>query len=246
MKRPQVLLFVLIAFLTLVLTSCSGILGGGSTSGGWSGTAFDDGIVYTGTRDGRVVAVNSSSGDILWSYAITTTTSGGLSCSQGSAATTLYTTPIADGDLVYIGTYSGRVLALNTLARSQNLDFPQQRYGEWHWDGPIGNVKYNAVVADLLVSGDSIYVSNSNGRVYSLDREFGDQNWESDILDERHRKLWASPVILGDALYVGTLDGHICGLSLVGGELLDWSFESEAGFASSPVTWARLIAISML
>ncbi|GAF89622.1 unnamed protein product, partial [marine sediment metagenome] len=144
-------------------------------------------------------------------------------------------TPVVDRDMVYIGTYSGQVLALNTLARSQNLTFPQPRYGEWKWDCPIDNAKSNAIVADLLLSEDAIYVSSSNGRVYSLDKEFGVSNWESKILDEKHRKLWTSPVIPGDTLYVSTFDGHIYALSLETGELLDWSFEAEAGFASSPV-----------
>jgi outer membrane protein assembly factor BamB len=34
---------------------------------------------------------------------------------------------------------------------------------------------------------------------------------------------------------VSTFDGHIYALSVETGELLDWSFESEAGLASSPV-----------
>ena len=235
MKQPNILLLVVIALLPLMLVSCS-LLGGAPAPGGWSGTAFDDGIIYAGTRDGRVVAVNSSTQDVLWSYAIITTGSSGMSCGETSAATRIYTTPIADGDLVYVGTYSGQVLAFSSLARSQNLTFPQQRYGEWKWDCPIGDAKINAIVADLLVSGDAIYVSSSNGRVYSLAQEFGDLNWESEILDERHRKLWTSGVTQGDALYVSTLDGGIYALSLESGQLLpDRSFKSETGFASPPV-----------
>jgi outer membrane protein assembly factor BamB len=74
-----------------------------------------------------------------------------------------------------------------------------------------------------------------------LDKEFGDLNWESKVLDEKHRKLWTSPVIHGDTLYVSTFDGHIYALSVETGELLDWSFESQAGFASSPVIYKDTI-----
>jgi outer membrane protein assembly factor BamB len=218
MKQPKILFLVVIALLPLVLVSC--ISGRVQVAGGWSGTVFRDGIIYTGSRDGRVVAINSSTQSPQWDYSINTA---------------IYTTPIVDGDLVYVGTYSGKVLASNTLARSENLMFPQKKYGEWEWDCPIQNSKSNAIVADLLVSEDAIYVSSSNGRVYSLDKEFGDLNWESKVLDEKHRKLWTSPVIHGDTLYVSTFDGHIYALSVETGELLDWSFESQAGFASSPV-----------
>jgi len=41
---------------------------------------------------------------------------------------------------------------------------------------------------------------------------------------------------MNDTLYVSTFDGHIYALSAETGELLDWSFKSEAGFASSPVS----------
>ncbi len=233
MKQTKVLLLAAIALLSLVFVSCIGA----TQPTGWSGPAVHDGIIYVASRAGGVVAVNSSNRDVLWFFAMVTTLTGGLSCGPTSTPTAIYATPIVDGDLIYVGTYSGQVLALSTLARSQNLTFPQQRYGEWKWDCPLAGAKSNAIVADLLVSGDTIYVSSSNGRVYSLDKEFGDSNWESEILDEKHKKLWTSPVIEGDTLYVSTFDGHIYGLSAETGELLDWSFQSEAGFVSSPVIY---------
>ena len=235
MKQPKILFLVVIALLPLTLVSC--ISGSAQLAKGWSGTVVHDGIAYVGTVDGRVVAINSSTGNLAWSYSIApvTASSSSLACAQTSAPTAIYGTPVVDRDTVYIDTYSGQVLALNMLARSQNLTFPQRGYGEWEWDCPIDNAKSNAIVADLLLSADTIYVSSSNGRVYSLDKEFGDLNWESKVLDEKHRKLWTSPVIQGNTLYVSTYDGHIYSLSLETGGLSEWSFESEAGFASSPV-----------
>ncbi len=243
MKQPKILLLVVIALLPLTLVSC--ISGSAQLAKGWAGTAVHEGIIYVGTVDGRVVAINSSTGNLEWSYSIApgTAPSSGLSCGPTSAPAAIYDTPVVDRDIVYIGTYSGQVLALNTSARSaRGEDLPlQTRYGEWKWDCPIDNAKSNAIVADLLVSEDAIYVSSSNGRVYSLDKEFGDLNWESKILDEKYGKLWTSPVIQGDTLYVSTFDGHIYALSLETGELLNWSFESEAGFASSPVIYEDTI-----
>jgi len=241
MKQPKILFLVIIALLPLTLVSC--VPGSAQLARGWSGTAVHDGIIYVGTVDGRVVAINSSTENLEWSYSITpvTTPSSGLSCGQASVTTAIYSTPVVDRDIVYIGTYSGQVLALNMLARNQNLTFPQRSYGEWEWDCPIDNAKSNAIVANLLVSADTIYVSSSNGRVYSLDKEFGDLNWESEILDKTHRKLWTSPAIQGDVLYVSTYDGHIYALSAETGELLDWSFASEAGFASSAVIYDDVI-----
>jgi outer membrane protein assembly factor BamB len=217
MKQPKTLFLVIIALLPLVLVSC--ISSKTSVSAGWAGTAFRDGIIYAGTRDGRVVAINSSTQSQQWEYAVNSA---------------IYTTPIVDGDLVYVGTYSGQVLALNTLARGQNLTFPQQRYGEWEWDCPIENAKSNAIVASLAMSGDALYVASSNGRVYSLDKETGDENWKREDIPVLAEELWTSPVIQGDTLYISTFAGNISALSGETGAL-NWSFKSQAGFASSPV-----------
>lgn len=231
MKQAEILFFVVISLFALVLVSC--VPGGTQPARGWAGTAVQDGILYTGSVDGRVTAINSTTPELQWSYAITVPSSS-MSCAQSSVPTTIYSTPVVDGDLVYVGTYSGKVLALNTLARSQDLPFPQKRYGEWDWDCPKTNAGSNAIVADLAMTEDAIYVSSSNGRVYSLNKEFGDLNWESDIL---YKKLWTSPVIQGDTLYVSTFDGHIYTLSVETGDLLPWLFESELGFASRPVIY---------
>ncbi len=235
MKQPKILFLVVIALLPLTLVSC--ISGSAQLAKGWAGTAVHEGIIYVGTADGRVVTINSSTGNLEWSYSIAPVTapSSGLACGPTSAPTAIYGTPVVDRDIVYIGTYSGQVLALNTSARGEDLPFPQARYGEWEWDCPIENAKSNAIVADLAMNEDALYVASSNGRVYSLDKGSGDENWKRGDIPVLAEKLWTSPVIQGDTLYVSTLDGHIYALSLETGELFEWSFESEAGFTSSPV-----------
>lgn len=227
MKQPKTLLLVVIALCALLLVSC--IPGTAQPMGGWSGPTVHDSMIYVGTRDGRVVAINSSTQNQQWDYTFT--------------STTIYATPIVDGDLVYVGTYSGKVLALNTSARSQDLPFPQKKYGEWEWDCPIENAKNNAIVADLLVSEVAIYVASSNGRVYALDKGSGDENWKREDIPVLAEKLWTSPVIQGNTLYVSTFDGHIYALSVETGELLDWSFESQTGFACSPVICEGVIYV---
>jgi len=212
MKQPKILFFVAIALLPLILVSCS-LFGGASVSGGWAGTAFRDGIIYAGSRDGRVVAINSSTQSQSWNYTFT--------------STTIYTTPIVDGDLVYVGTYSGQVYAL-TIAR-----------GIERWVYPrIGSI--GAIVGRPVVANETIYISSSDGRVYALNTTYGDLRWKSEPLAD---KLWTSPTVMGDALYVSTFDGHIYALSVETGELLDWSFKAEAGFASSPVIYEDTIYV---
>ncbi len=209
MKQPKILFLVIIALLSLVLVSC--IPGGAPVSKGWAGTAFRDGIIYAGTSDGRVVAINSSTQSQQWNYAFT--------------STAIYTTPIVDGDLVYVGTYSGQVCAFTIAGGAERWVYPRT--------GSIG-----AIVGSPVIANATIYISSSDGRVYALDTTYGDLKWKSEPLAD---KLWTSPTVIGDTLYVSTFDGHIYALSAETGELLDWSFESLAGFASSPVIYGDTI-----
>lgn len=185
------------------------------------------------------MAINATNGQLEWFYGVTVP-SGSVSCGQSSIPTAIYSTPLVDGDLVYVGTYGGKVLALNRLARAENLPFPQKRYGEWEWVCPGANGGSSAIVADLTMDEDAIYISSSNGRVYSLSKQFGDLNWESEILS---RKIWTSPVIQGEALYVATFEGHIYALSPKTGDMLPWSFQSKSGFVSRPVVYEDTIYV---
>ena len=210
MKQPKILFLVVIALLPLILVSC--ISGGTQPARGWSGTAVHDGIIYVGTVDGRVVAINSSTQSQQWDYTFT--------------STTIYTTPIVDGALVYVGTYSGKVYALSIVDGEDIWVYPREGY--------IG-----AIVGSPVIADGTIYISSSDGKIYALATTNGKREWETDspLAD----KLWTSPVIHGGKLYVNTFDGHIYALSLETGELSDWSFESQAGFASSPVIYEDTI-----
>jgi outer membrane protein assembly factor BamB len=227
MKQSKILIVILIALLPLTLVSC--LPGGTQSAGGWAGTAIRDGIIYAGTLDGRVVALNSSTGELVWDYPIaTTTTSGGLSCGETSVPTAIYTTPVVDMDMVYIGTYSGEVYALNIGDGDSKWVYP-----------PKGQGYIGAVVGRPVIANGIIYVSSSDGNVYAVNTTNGKFKWKTG--DTLADKLWTSPTIEDDTLYVSTLDGHIYALSSETGDLLDWSFEADAGFASSPVIYKNAI-----
>jgi len=224
MKQPKILFLVIIALLPLILVSC--LSGGTQSAGGWPGTTVHDDIIYAGSTDGSVVAINSSTENLEWSYSIAPVTapSSGLSCGQTSATTAIYGTPVVDRDIVYIGTYSGQVYALTIARGADRWVYPRT--------GSIG-----AIVGSPVIANETIYISSSDSMVYALDTIHGDLKWKSEILDEegkRHEKLWTSLVVHDGAVYMSTFDGHIYALSAETGEL-DWSFESEAGFTSSPV-----------
>lgn len=230
MKQAKLAFLVVAVVIASVLISC--VPGGAQPASGWAGTAFEDGIVYAGTTDGRVVAVNGSSRNLEWSYAVTMP-SGGISCGPSTVSAGIYSTPTVEDDLVYFGTYGsqgGKVYALTLDRGVERWVYPRS--------GSIG-----AIVGSPVTANETIYISGSDGMVYALDARYGDFKDSSEVLDEKHRKLWTSSVVYGDTLHVSTLDGHIYALSAETLELLDWSFESQAGFASSPVIHENTIYV---
>jgi len=210
--------------------------GGTQPAQGWSGTAFDDGILYIGSMDGRVMAVNSSTRDLEWSYTIARPPAGGMSCRQTATSAIIYGTPAVDGDLVYVGTYSGKLYALNIATGVVRWNYPKEGY-------------MGSIVCSPLVADGTVYVCSSNGkesdnkkrsRVYALDTIYGEYKWRSDPLGE---KLWLTPAIEGDTIYVSTFDGYLYVLSTEDGSLLPWRFEAEVGFVSSPVIYEDTIFV---
>ncbi len=227
MKQARVFLLVLTILITSVLVSCAP--GRGQAAGGWSGTAFHDGIIYSGTQDGRIVAVNATTRDLVWSRPMITEAAGGLGCGPAVVAAAIYTTPVATDGLVYVGTYTaqgGRMYALGMTD------------GEIIWEYPRGGAYMGAIVGDPVISDDTLYVGSSDGKVHALALSTFTRRWESERLAD---KLWTSPVVVGDTLYVTTFDGVIYALSAETGATLDRVFELEAGFATSPVVHGRII-----
>jgi eukaryotic-like serine/threonine-protein kinase len=221
-KRSKTLFLVAIALLPLVLSSCSVFSGRTQVARGWSGTTIHDGVVYVGTTDGRVVAVEVG-GSKKWPDPIVV----------DDPPVAIYTTPAVYGDIVCVGSYavrngkaSGRVYALNTDS------------GVVAWEYPRRPQYIGAIVGSPVVDNDTIYLSSSDSTVYALNTTDGRLVWKTEILDGKGKsleRLWTSLAVQDARLYVSTFDGQIYALSAQTGELLDLVFESETGFTPSPV-----------
>jgi len=245
MKIKIAKIVILLSFITILLFSigCTGVQ---REPIGFSGVNSYEGILYIGTTDGRIVAVNPESRvdrevfpspDGEWEYS-PIVPSTGWSCSDSSAPVSIYGTPVVTDGLACIGIYNGKVLMMNPIARNSNLPFPQQRDEEWSY--PRTDELIAPIVGSPAILDDIVYISCSDSMIYALDRRFGDELWKSEPLGD---KLWVTPVIKDDVLYVSTFDGHIYTLSATDGDLLPWSFKSETGFISSPAIYEDIIIV---
>jgi outer membrane protein assembly factor BamB len=68
-----------------------------------SSPAVANGVVYIGSDDGKVYALNATTGSKLWSY----TTSG------GTGANAVVSSPAVANGIVYLGSEDGQAYALN-------------------------------------------------------------------------------------------------------------------------------------
>jgi len=229
MKQVKISLLVAVLVLSSFGVSC--IPGQGQPASGWSGTAFHDGVIYAGTADGRVVAINATTRDLLWSRTSAAEAAGGLGCGPSVVAAAIYTTPVVVDGFVYIGTYTAQGGRMHALGVTD---------GEVIWEYPRGGAYMGTIVGGPVISDDTLYVSSSDGRVHALTLSTFTRRWESERLAD---KLWTSPTVMGDTLYVSTFEGHIYALSAETGELLDWAFELEAGFASAPVIYGDTVYV---
>jgi outer membrane protein assembly factor BamB len=188
--------------------------------------------------------------------------SGTPAVSAGWAGTTI------ENAIVYAGTRSGTVVAVNSSTGSQQWEYTFASTpiyttpivnDDLVYVGTYSGAVYaltianravrwvyprtgsiGAIVGRPVIADGTMFVSSSDGTVYALNITYGDPRWQSEPLAE---KLWTSPSVAGDTLYVSTFNGHIYSLSTETGLSLNWSFQAVAGFASSPVVYGDTIFV---
>lgn len=155
---------------------------------------------------------------------------GPLGCAPAPRVA-IYGTPVVAGDLVYIGTYNGKVMAINRLAPGYDEEGNPSWKKQGEWVYPRGQTSYiGAIVGSLVCVEDTLYVGSSDGKVYALDAVYGEKRWEFDT----GGKIWKSPAVKDGVVYVGNYEGKLYALSSQDGNLLG-EMELPASPASSPV-----------
>jgi len=244
-KKSKILALVIsIVLFGIIISGCYGPGAGctGPGARGWSGFSGDNKTIYVGTMAGEVLALNPSArakglsfpSDGEWEYVIKMPSSGGsmcgpmLACGPGSTpvGVTIYGTPVVSSDLVYVGTYNGKVYALNSVTGALRWVYPRE-----------GNETIGAIVGDLVLHDGTIYLGSSNGKVYALDAETGDHKWEFLTGD----RIWTSPAISDDIVYVSSYDRKLYFVSSKDGSELRHPLELPAVMCSSPVVFGDSI-----
>ncbi|MEX0320953.1 MAG: PQQ-binding-like beta-propeller repeat protein [Puniceicoccaceae bacterium] len=181
----------------------------------WTTSTPDDTQVYTGTVDGRIIALEANTGKEVWEHL----TNGGV-----------YPAPAVDDKRVYTGSWDGQYYAIDK--KTGSLDWAHSSFGGLP-DSAAGILWRN------------LYICRTNGELCGLDRETGEKYWGFlDPRQGRGKTVMNStPSVSGNYAFVSTSidhDGAALGATLycidntTGEEL--WHYTGAGGWTGSSCT----------
>ncbi|MCW4028890.1 MAG: PQQ-binding-like beta-propeller repeat protein [Candidatus Bathyarchaeota archaeon] len=211
-------------------------LGSSWISSSSASPAIVNDILYVGTGDGKVIALNVTSGDTIWNY----TTGSGISSSPaitngvlyvGSVDDNLYalnattgtllwsfttggnvnSSPAVSKGLVFFGSEDGKLYALNAQTGVQ----------VWNYSA-TGNYNNAAPCVENGIVYASIYSSSTSGSVFALNATTGQEIWTVS-------KTAYCPVTVanGIAYFTATNDGYSYALNATTGAQI-WTYQTNA------------------
>ena len=147
-----------------------------------SAPVYENGIIYFGSGDHHIYAVNSLTGKLVWKF---------------KTGSIVHTTPLAHGKKIYAGSFDGNFYCLNTS--NGKLIWKFKTVGQTYF--PKGEVNGSAGIF-----GKMVFFGARDFNFYALDTAEGFCHWNT-----RFQRGWAvtTPVIKDSTLFIGTSDDHL-------------------------------------
>ncbi len=164
-----------------------------------SSPTISGGVVYVGTYDGKLLAINASNGAVLWSY---------------QSGDDISSTPAISDNVVYFGSRDNSVYALD--ASSGALVWSMQTSGH------IGS--------SPAVANGIVYIASSDANVYAFNATDGGLIW---ISATHSGNVGASPAVVNGRVYISDNGGQIWALDAYTGVAI-WKFSAGDTAYSSP------------
>ncbi len=218
-----------IALMAVILAGCApgNVIG---TAEGWTPVAVADGIVYSGTRDGNVIALNAQELDRneraapLWEY----------KPREENQLGSIFGAPAINDTHVFLSSAhtdeeTGRLIALRR-ERDSNSQLHQDE-----WEKTIEG----ALVSGPVIDGNRLLVGSEDGRLYCFDAATGDRLWTFQTQGllmnlGKERRIWSTPAVAGGVAYFGAMDGHLYAVSIESGEEV-WRFKTPGAIVTNPL-----------
>lgn len=195
-----------------------------------SSPVLADGVVYAGSHDGAMYALDAETGTTKWRFAT-------KSAVTGSAA-------VSDG-LVYFGSFDGAFYAVDAATGKAKWSFAtagERRFSHKNLHGmhPAGEAHpdcWDLWLSSPAVTDGTVYFGSGDNNIYALDAATGALRWKFATGNVVH----SSPAVAGGVLYVGSWDSYLYALDTATGTL-KWKFKTgedpktgnQQGFQGSP------------
>jgi outer membrane protein assembly factor BamB len=181
-----------------------------------SSPAVVDGVVYVGSGDKNVYALNASTGSKIWSY---------------QTGFHVISSPAVAAGVVYVGSNDGNFYALNATTGNEIWRFQTGKglpsspavYGQMVYFGTMNGADYGNIYAldtstgskiwnyttkssffsSPAVAGGILYAASENGDISALNALTGQLIWSYHTTDP----FFSSPTIAGGVVYIGSGDG---------------------------------------
>jgi outer membrane protein assembly factor BamB len=155
-----------------------------------------EGLVIAGLPGGKMMAINSDSGNVQWEGTVATPKGG----SDLERLNDVVGAPRIVGSLMCAVAYQGRIVCFDVSQGGRTV---------WAKD-------FSGVVG-LAADETAVYAPDQHSVVYAFGLRDGTNLWKQDALRNRHL---TAPVTLAQAVAVGDYDGYVHFLSRSDGQLL--------------------------
>ena len=179
-----------------------------------SSPAVASGVVYFGSTDGTVYAVDASTGRQRWAFV--------------TAARVASSPAVSDG-LVYIESYDDTLYALDATSGKPVWKFAtagERRFSGRYLHGHLPRGETMPDPFDLYLSSPAVwrgtvYLGSGDGNIYALDAKSGRRRWTFRTGNVVH----ASPAIANGTLFIGSWDSWFYALDAMTGKE-KWRFKT--------------------
>ena len=134
-----------------------------------------------------------------------------------------FTSPIVFDGIVYIGTYTGRLMALDLLS------------GSVVWEMATGS----PIDSAPAMNESKVIVASREGTIFCLDRSTGYVHWKYST----DSPIYAPLTVHNEWVFAGDLDGHIYALDIETGDKL-WRYDGSGSLVSGIAVDGRVVVVS--
>jgi outer membrane protein assembly factor BamB len=181
----------------------------------WSSPVVVEDIVYFGSSDGIIYAVNARSGKPHWQYK----TAGPVMGRPASDGPYLYA-PSDDGYLYKLERKSGRLVwRFDTHGGAVPRELPNPK-----------SPTYDYLASAATVFNGTVYIGSADKKLYAVDAKTGRERWHFDT----QNIVRSTPAVADGMVVIGSYDHNVYAVDAKSGALR-WKFDTLRPVVSSPL-----------